>query len=148
MALIKTLQTLEQRVLAPNVKHAAGPVCMTCGRICDSETLVEGEPGKTTIAKVLVKHHGAEELRTFDMGSVEWDSSELASHMRRANWFDPGAHEGLGLGVKINPVDGGVADFEQTKPTIVVPGETTRVLGSQKPKLYGPDGGKLGGDGS
>lgn len=101
MALIRSFTSLEQRILAPNVKAAHGPVCMTCGRIVDSEELVEGEPGKTTFAKVLVKHHGAEELRTFGMGSVEWDAYELKSHMQRANWFDPGGDAGLGQ--KITP---------------------------------------------
>lgn len=103
MALIKTRTSLEQRILAPSVKAPSGPVCMTCGRLVDSELLVEGEPGRTTFAKVLVKHHGAEELRTFDMGSVEWDSYELKSHMMRANWFSPFGHEDTALGVKIIP---------------------------------------------
>lgn len=101
MALIRSHVSLEQRILAPGVKAPSGPVCMTCGRLVDSEMLVEGEPGKTTYAKVLVKHHGAEELRTFGMGSVEWDAYELKSHMMRANWFDPMGD--AGLGVKIVP---------------------------------------------
>ncbi len=102
MALIRSHTSLEQRILAPSVKNASGPVCMTCGRIVTSEALVEGEPGRDTFARVLVKHHGAEELRTFDMGSVDWDSYELKSHMMRANWFDPTSHGGAGLGVRIN----------------------------------------------
>jgi hypothetical protein len=101
VALIRTSVSLGQRIIAPNVKSASGCVCMTCGRIVDSEQLVEGEPGKTTYAKVLVKHHGAEELRTFGMDSVEWDSYELASHMRRANWFDPRGDAGLGVRIEI-----------------------------------------------
>ena len=105
MALLRTNTSLLQRILAPSVQSPQGPVCMTCGRLVDSEALVEGEPWKTTYAKVLVKHHGAEELRTFDMGSVEWDSYELKSHMLRANWFDPRSHEGNGLGVKLQPND-------------------------------------------
>lgn len=100
MALIKTHVSLEQRILAPYVKNAQGCLCMTCGRLVDLESLVEGEMGKTTYAKVLVRHHGAEELRTFDMGSVEWDAYELKSHMMRANWFDP--RGGAGLGVKVD----------------------------------------------
>lgn len=103
MALIKSHTSLEQRILSPAVQASSGPVCMTCGRIVDSEALVDGMPGRDTFAKVLVKHHGAEELRTFDMGSVEWDSYELKSHMMRANWFDPRSHEGIGLGVKVVP---------------------------------------------
>lgn len=102
MPLLKTRQSLEQRVLAPSVRHARGPVCLTCGRLVDSEAVVDGEPGRTTWCKVLVKHHGAEEVRTFDMGSIEWDSYELKSHMMRANWFDPTSHEGAGLGMKIH----------------------------------------------
>lgn len=99
MSLIRTHASLAQRILAPCVQSARGPVCMTCGRLVDREELVEGEPGKTTFAKVLVKHHGAEELRTFDMGSIEWDSYELKSHMMRANWFDPRGD--IGAGVKV-----------------------------------------------
>lgn len=99
MALKRSHVTLAQRILAPAVKGPQGPVCMTCGRLVDSEELVEGEPGKTTYARVLVKHHGAEELRTFDMGSIEWDGYELKSHMMRANWFDPRGDAGLGVKV-------------------------------------------------
>lgn len=121
MALVKSFTSLEQRILAPAVQASSGPVCMTCGRIVDSEALVEGLPGRDTFAKVLVKHHGAEELRTFDMGSVEWDSYELKSHMMRANWFDPTSHEGSGLGVKVVPdLDEDVAPI-RSFPTICGP---------------------------
>ncbi len=83
-----------------------GPVCMTCGRLVDSEEMIEGYPGESTHAKILVKHHGAEELRTFDMGSTNWDHTDLASMMRRTSWFDPTRLEGLGLGREIeNPGD-------------------------------------------
>jgi hypothetical protein len=120
VTLLRTRTSLEQRVLAPTVQGPRGPVCLTCGRVVDSEALVEGEPGHTTFAKVLVKHHGAEELRTFDMGSVEWDSYELKSHMMRANWFSPFGHEDQGLGRKVTPSN----DDEDApaKPLIVVPG--------------------------
>jgi hypothetical protein len=97
---------LSDMVSAPRVESVRGPVCMTCGRLVDKEELVEGYPGVTTFAKVLVKHHGAEELGTFDMGSTNWDERDLASMMRRRNWFDPTRHEGLGLGKRIdNPGD-------------------------------------------
>ncbi len=107
MSLLKTRTTLDQMILAPAVKSARGCVCVTCGRLVDSESLVEGEPGwGKTWCKVLVKHHGAEELRTFDFGSTNWDEYDLKSHMMRANWFDPTSHEGTALGVKIaNPGD-------------------------------------------
>lgn len=144
MALIKTRQTLEQRIHAPHVRASTGPVCMTCGRIVDSESLVEGEPGRTTFARVLVKHHGAEELRTFEMDSIEWDERELASHMSRANWFDP--RGGEGLGVKIVPIDGGVPDFEQTEPTVLVAGDIgERALGRVPGRILGADGRPVGG---
>lgn len=111
MALVRSSTSLLQRILAPAVRPAVGPICMTCGRYVDSEELVEGEPGKTTSAKVLVKHHGAEELRTFGMDSIEWDANELKSHMMRANWFDP--HGDAGLGVKL------VATTDDPEPTAV-----------------------------
>ena len=95
MALVRSTTSLLQRNLAPAVQGPRGPICLTCGRIVDEEQLVDGEPGQTTYARVLVRHHGAEELRTFDMGSTEWDGYELASHMRRANWFDPRGDAGL-----------------------------------------------------
>ena len=101
MPLLKTFATLGDLVHAPNVQNVRGPVCMTCGRLVDSETLVEGYPGETTFARMLVKHHGAEELATFDMGSTNWDERDLASLMQRRNWFDPTRHEGLGLGREI-----------------------------------------------
>lgn len=112
---------LSSLILAPHVQSALGPVCLTCGRVVDDEALVEGYPGSTTFAKVLVKHHGAEELRTFDMGSSNWDAEDLASMMRRTNWFDPSSHEGAGLGVRvINPDEAAPGDAD-AKPSIVVP---------------------------
>lgn len=112
MALHRTSVSLAQRILAPAVKSAQGAICMTCGRRVDSELLVEGEPGRTTFAKVLAKHHGAEELRTFEMGSVEWDDYELKSHMMRANWFDPRGDAGLGVKVHAKDDD---EDYEPAK---------------------------------
>jgi hypothetical protein len=121
VSLLKTRAALGNLVLAPHVQSALGPVCMTCGRVVDEESLVEGYPGETTFAKVLVKHHGAEELRTFEMGSTNWDEQDLASYMRRTNWFDPTAHEGLGMGARvINPDEAQPGD-QDVKPMIVVP---------------------------
>lgn len=114
MGLLKSRAALGNLVIAPYAQSAKGPVCMTCGRIVDSEALVEGYPGETTFAKILVKHHGAEELRTFDMGSSNWDERDLASMMGRTNWFDPTSHEGLGLGRVVDKPqdhDGGDAEF-------------------------------------
>lgn len=100
MPLIKSAASWGDLVRAPSVQHAVAPVCMTCGKYVDGEEIVEGYPGESTHSKVLVKHHGAEELRTFNMGSTNWDHRDLASMMRRTNWFDPTRHEGLALGQK------------------------------------------------
>ncbi len=114
MPLLKTRANLESLVQAPWVQPARGCLCMTCGRLVDSEEIVEGYPGESGWAKVLVKHHGAEELRTFDMGSTNWDHYDLASMMARTNWFDPTSHEGVGLGHK-NRNPGEHDDGEPTK---------------------------------
>lgn len=131
MPLLKSRASWNDLVIAPTAGSVRGPVCMLCGRLVDSEELVEGYavdlvrglPGSET-AKVLVRHHGSEELRTFHMGSTNWDEQDLASMMRRTNWFDPTAHEGLGLGHKNHNAgdhDGGDTDDVEVTPMIVVP---------------------------
>jgi hypothetical protein len=116
MPLIKSRVGLDRLVLAPHVQSPQGAVCMTCGRLVDEESMVEGYPGSTTWAKVLVKHHGAEELRTFDMGSTNWDHTDLATYMRSTNWFDPRGD--LGLGVEVAPRD----DYEDPEPKKIIVG--------------------------
>ncbi len=101
-------------LLGPDVQSAQGPVCMTCGRLVTEEQLVEGYPGVSTFAKILVRHHGAEELRTFEMGSSNWDEKDLSQMMRGTNWFDPTREAGLGQNVKITPSDAWV-DPEPTR---------------------------------
>lgn len=120
MPLLKTHASWDSLVHAPSVQSARGPVCMTCGRLVDEEVLVEGYPGESTHAKVLVRHHGAEELRTFDMGSTNWDARDLASMMRRTNWFDPTRYEGLGLGREVK-APGEHDDIDAVTPMVVVP---------------------------
>lgn len=102
MSLLRTRAALGHLIHVPYAGDTAmrGAVCMTCGRIVDEEALVEGYPGESTFARYLVRHHGAEELRTFDMGSQNWDVTDLQTMVGRTNWFDPTSHEGLGLGVK------------------------------------------------
>jgi hypothetical protein len=119
MSLIRSALNLAQYVHAPHAQAPQGPVCLTCGRVVSSEHLVEGYPGETVTAKVLVRHHGAEELRTFDFGSTNWDEADLASMMRRTNWFDPRSHEGAGLGQKIKSPDD--HDDESEAPRVFVP---------------------------
>lgn len=100
----RSLAKLDNLVLAPYAGSARGAVCLTCGKLVDEEGIVEGYPGESTTCKVLVRHHGAEELRTFDMGSTNWDEADLASYMSRTNWFDPNSYEGMGLGIKVPQV--------------------------------------------
>lgn len=74
--------------------HKRAPVCLTCGAYCEEWHLVEGEPDSTPFARVLVRHHGQEELRTFDMGTVCWDGDDLGKMIRSAEWFDPKVETG------------------------------------------------------
>ncbi len=103
MPLIKTRASWDDLVLTPVTKHPRSHVCMTCGRLVDFNGVVEGYPSKpndpgTTWCKYLVKHHGAEELRTFDMGSTNWDYADAEQMALHTNWFDPTREGGLGLG--------------------------------------------------
>lgn len=109
MPLIKSRASLENLVLAPYAGNVRGAVCLTCGKLVDYEGVVEGYPTSpqqdgTTWCKYLVRHHGSEELRRFDMGSSNWDYQDAAQLAQRTNWFDPTAHEGLGLGVTVSDV--------------------------------------------
>lgn len=101
MALRRTAINLDQYIIRPEVGNIIGPQCATCNRVVDYEALVEGEPGVenevgqvTKMAggetcRVLVRHHGAEEIRTIDFGSREWGPIELAKWMKRVLWFNP-----------------------------------------------------------
>lgn len=127
MPLLKSRMTLDDFVQAPSVESSLGPVCMTCGRVVDSEQLVEGYPAEpergrpgSLVCKVLVRHHGAEELGIFEMGSDNWDERDLASMMRRRNWFDPTAFEGLGIGQQVlNPQDHDGMGRDDVQPVLV-----------------------------
>lgn len=103
-SVIHTRADWDQLVHAPSVQGPRGCLCMTCGRLVDSEGLSQhpdaGAPGVTTYARWVVEHHGGHEERRFDMGSTNWDLADLAQMARRTNWFDPTRHEGLGLGHK------------------------------------------------
>ncbi len=101
MALRRSLAVLGNLVQAPYAGSSRGAVCLTCGKLVDEEAIVEGYPGESVTCKVLVRHHGAEELRTFDMGSTNWDEQDLASYMARTNWFDPNSYDGMALGVRV-----------------------------------------------
>lgn len=80
---------LEALVRAPVNGFEAGgyaPVCQLCGRYVDREEIVERWP---TGARVLVKHHGAEELASFELGTRDWDCDDLARAMKGHPWFAP-----------------------------------------------------------
>lgn len=78
------------KALRKPVVHANAGLCITCGRYLDQEEVAEGHPGQTTFVKVRGRHHGADELVTFDMGSTEWTiEDDVARHVRGHAWFDP-----------------------------------------------------------
>jgi hypothetical protein len=52
------------------------------------------------------------------MGSTNWDYADAAQLARRTNWFSPFEHEGLGLGVEIEPRD----DIEDPEPKKIIVG--------------------------
>ncbi len=103
----RTVLTLDRYISSPVRWDVTGPVCALCTvdendpAVVDSESLVEGLPGVEnnegqvttnaagTFCKVLVKHHGCEELREFDFGSVEWGPTDLRKAMQRVRWFSP-----------------------------------------------------------
>lgn len=101
MALLKTAFSLDRYIISPHKKDITGPVCDICQEVVDSEALVEGVAGEengdgmvtrnasSETCKVLVRHHGAEELRTLDMGSRVWGPTDLAKYMQRMRWFVP-----------------------------------------------------------
>jgi hypothetical protein len=67
------------------------PICMTCGRYLDSYEIVEDSGD---VVRVLGRHHGDEELASFDLGTrshATWDDrvEDLARSMRGHGWFDP-----------------------------------------------------------
>lgn len=101
MSLRRSRAALGNLVFAPYAGSVRGAVCMTCGKLVDEEIIVEGYAGESETCKVLVRHHGQEELRTFDMGSRNWDHEDLASLVQRTNWFDPSSYDGMALGVKV-----------------------------------------------
>ena len=107
MGLQKWKQPLIQHITSPVLAHTAiAPLCQTCGRYCDSFGLVEGEPGETdddglllksagtTFFKVLVTHHGSEELGEFDAGGRLWSWDDVNKFIQRRTWFDPVGHFG------------------------------------------------------
>jgi len=65
---------------------ALRPLCDLCGKYLDGEELVESWP---TGARVLGRHHGAEELASFELGTRGWDERDLSSAMRAHRWFQP-----------------------------------------------------------
>ncbi len=116
MTLLKSRASWDDLVRAPVVAHVRGAVCMTCGRLVDEEGVVEGYPGESTRARYLVRHHGGEEARWFEMGSTNWEIADVVQMARRTNWFDPTAHEGLGIGREITPRD----DIEDEEPRRII----------------------------
>jgi hypothetical protein len=79
------------RGLTKPLQPSYAPLCMTCGRHLDGEELVEDSGD---VVKVLGRHHGAEELAAFDLGTryyATWDErvEDVARMIRSHDWFDP-----------------------------------------------------------
>lgn len=66
------------------------PTCMTCGAYADSMETVE--TGRL-YAKVLIKHHGQEQLVTVDFDAEGWTYQDLGKCLRALRLFDPNTHE-------------------------------------------------------
>ena len=80
------IEALRLPIINLGATQGVSPICQLCGRIVDEEEMVETWP---TGARVLVKHHGAEELVSFEFGTREWDCDDLARAMRGHPWFKP-----------------------------------------------------------
>ena len=102
MSLLRTSMDLGRYIRAPIVQeNRYGSMCQLCAQVVDSEAIVEGYPGEeneqgqvtrqadTEWCRVLVRHHGAEEVRTIEFGSRLWGPMELSRWMARTRWFDP-----------------------------------------------------------
>lgn len=77
---------LLQQLLARPVEHRGG-LCHLCGRPLDYEG-VEETVGPTTV-RVRGKHHGAEEVVTFELGTRAWEGDDLERAVRGWRWFEP-----------------------------------------------------------
>lgn len=89
MTLRKVKTGLLSALRAPIVMPAAGfiaPVCDLCQKPLDSEEMVETW---RTGARVLGKHHGQEELASFELGTEQWEPEDLSRAMRGHKWFAP-----------------------------------------------------------
>lgn len=89
MALRKVKLGLLPALTAPVVRPVQGfiaPVCDLCQKPLDSEELVETW---RTGARVLGRHHGQEELASFELGTEEWEPEDLSRAMRGYLWFSP-----------------------------------------------------------
>lgn len=62
------------------------PTCDLCNGPIDAIELVD-RVGPT--AKVLAKHHGQEELVTFELGTEHWEADDVQRAMRGHRWFKP-----------------------------------------------------------
>jgi len=126
--------TLTDQVVAPRVTTPRGASCMTCGKLVDREELVEGYPGESTFARVVVACHGAEELRTFQFESTNWDNHDLQQFYNSANFFDPTSHADAPLGEKAQiPNEDDRLSAEYSKRLVSIP--APRILAPAKVKV-------------
>lgn len=86
MSYVKTLDRDVLERLRRPIVNVSGATCDLCKKLVDWEGVVEDGP---TWVKVLVRHHGSEQLHTFEFGSREWGWDDLERHMRGMRWFEP-----------------------------------------------------------
>ena len=92
-SLRRSIMSFDQQIaFRPLAQNRCGAYCMICNRPSDEELMVEEQRGSRNYARVIVRCHGQEELRTFEFGSQEWDASDLKRAMQRCAWFDPNGH--------------------------------------------------------
>ena len=94
-SLRRSIMTFDQQLAyRPLDANRCGAYCMICRRPSDEEQLVEEvHSPKRNFARVLVRCHGSEELRTFEFASENWDAdTDLKRAMQRCAWFDPLSH--------------------------------------------------------
>lgn len=87
------LSGLRRKVMPVTVEGFIAPTCVLCNRPLDGEELVEAPSGKGFV-RVLGRHHGAEELAQFEMGTEHHTPEDLNRAMRSHPWFAPDVEKG------------------------------------------------------
>lgn len=82
------ISALRRRPMPVTRQGFIAPTCRLCDAPLDSEELVEAPSGKGYV-RVLGRHHGAEQLAQFDLGTEHHTPEDLNRAMRSFAWFEP-----------------------------------------------------------